>query len=81
MCDSRAAADIGGLSPTERWNQMDCDSAWRDVIAVWKDSHKNKTTFTFTQSISLTLHGPPHARCESLMAKSNCGQSMQCDGF
>lgn len=80
-CDSRAAADIRGLSPSERWEQLDCDDAWADITSVWKDTDRAKSHFSFSESISLTINGPPHADCGSLKDDNNCGQTLQCDGF
>lgn len=80
-CDSQAAADIRHLSPSDRWDQLDCVDAWKDMIDVWKDTDRPDSHFSFTESISLTVNGPPHADCGSLLDKNNCGQTLQCDGF
>lgn len=80
-CDSQAAADIRHLTPAQRWEGMDCDHAWSDIIAVWKDVDRPNSHFSFTESLSLTINGPPHADCGSLKDDNNCGQTLQCDGF
>ncbi|PNY26292.1 Chitinase [Tolypocladium capitatum] len=78
-CADRSVEDMRHLSPSERWNMMDCPDAWKDAIDVWKtyDNGKRK----FTQSISDTLHGPEGADCGILLTSSNCDTTLQCGPF
>ncbi len=50
--NSQAKQDIRGLSPKQRCDGMDCDSAWSDVISVWNERDRDHSSFTFSQSVS-----------------------------
>lgn len=81
-CHSQAAEDDEGLSPKERWDGMDCDSAWNDAIDRWNNNHKgDKSGFSFSESVSKTLNGPAGGHCETLTDMSNCNQNLLCPGF
>ncbi|AEO70565.1 glycoside hydrolase family 18 protein [Thermothielavioides terrestris NRRL 8126] len=75
-CDDPAVQDIS-MPSAERWNRLDGPDAWSDVISVWKDIDKAKG-WTFTASISNTIHGPENADCGTLTDGNNCEQTLQC---
>ncbi|KAL4877049.1 hypothetical protein BJY04DRAFT_231180 [Aspergillus karnatakaensis] len=80
-CTDKAVANPLSMSPSERWERLDAKHAWADVIEVWKAEHRDKSTYTFTASLSSIIKGPPNAQCGTLLESSNCGQTLQCDGF
>uniref|UniRef100_A0A0L0NAP9 chitinase n=1 Tax=Tolypocladium ophioglossoides (strain CBS 100239) TaxID=1163406 RepID=A0A0L0NAP9_TOLOC len=79
-CTDRSVEGIRHLSPSERWNMMDCPDAWKDVIDVWK-TYDRPDNLTFIRSISATLHGPELAGCGDLLPTNYCVQTIQCSPF
>ncbi|WEW59000.1 hypothetical protein PRK78_004468 [Emydomyces testavorans] len=80
-CADRAVADIRNLSPSDRWNMLDCPDAWQDVIDVWKKYDRPKAGSdpnAFVTSIGYTLHGPQLADCGALLG-DHCGQTITCN--
>lgn len=80
QCDSRAAADLLDLSPSERWHQLDCEDAWKDGITFWTDYGRD-AHFSFSQALGLFYNAPALTNCGSLDANNNCAQTLQCTGF
>lgn len=80
-CTDPAVEDIRFLTASQRWNMLDCSSAWMDAVNVWKNYDRSHNALTFTQSISATIHGPQMADCGSLTDFNNCDSTLQCDGF
>ncbi|KAE8404436.1 hypothetical protein BDV37DRAFT_293915 [Aspergillus pseudonomiae] len=80
-CTDRAVADKRGLSPSERWNQIDAPHAWADVIDMWRTFDRSRPKMAFTASISDTLNGPDNAECGTFAATNNCDNTKQCKEF
>lgn len=80
-CTAHAVQDVRTLSPSQRWNMMDCPGAWKDAIRVWETVDRGKTGLKFSQSVMTTINGPEMVDCGSLSIPDNCGQTLQCNGF
>ena len=80
-CDGDAAQNIRDLTPSQRWDQLHCASAWKYAIDVWKNTDRPTHTLIFTASVSKSLNGPPHSFCGSLTENNNCGQTLPCESF
>ena len=80
-CDGQAASDIRGLTPSQRWDKLDCANAWKYAIDVWKHTDRSNHTLKFTQSVSHSLNGPSRTDCGSLTDLNNCGQTLPCESF
>ncbi|KAF2160903.1 glycoside hydrolase family 18 protein, partial [Zasmidium cellare ATCC 36951] len=80
-CTDDAVTNIRGLTPQERWDELDCKDAWTDVISVWQNIDQGHDSLSFTESISDTLHGPENANCSQAGPLSNCEQTQQCSDF
>ncbi|GAB1203521.1 hypothetical protein APSETT445_002156 [Aspergillus pseudonomiae] len=79
-CTDRAVADKRGLSPSERWNQIDAPHAWADAIDVWRTIDRGPG-MKFTTSISDTLKGPENVDCGTFASTNNCDNTKQCKEF
>lgn len=80
-CDGQAASDFRNLSPRERWNELDCVDAWRDVIDIWKQIDRPNSSFAFSESFAFNVHAPPNSDCGMLGDLSNCRDSQGCGEF
>ena len=65
-------------TPSERWKGLDADTAWSDVIRIWRDTDsKRMGRIEFIQSVSSTLNIGAEPNCGSLLA-SNCNEAKEC---
>jgi len=79
-CADPAAADLYDYTPAQRWSGLDAPDAWLDVENVWK-TYDKPLGWTFTKSLSNTLHGPEGANCGTTTTKSNCQNTRTCVEF
>jgi hypothetical protein len=80
-CKDHSVTGILDLTPAERWSQMGCEEAWRDLIKRWRSYHDDqKGNFKFSQYISALIYGPNKANCGEI-GSNNCDQTLQCNGF
>jgi hypothetical protein len=75
-CDDPLVDDLYTFTPTEQWDGLDTDDAWKDVVRVWKDTDSGRH-MTFSQSVSQTLNIGNSPACESLL-KDNCNAATEC---
>lgn len=81
-CTNDAVTGTLLFSPSERWDMLDCDNAWNDVIAVYKEmKSEGSSNMPFSALISQVIHANPNSDCGSLLGTHNCGQTLQCNGF
>ena len=64
-------------TPSERWNGLNADAAWRDVVRIWKDTDSKRPGIKFIQSVSSTLKIGAQSNCGNLLA-SNCNHAAEC---
>jgi hypothetical protein len=71
------------FTPTEKWQKLNADSAWSDIVRIWKDTDsKRQPNVSFTASVGSTIHVGTDADCGNMLSSSNCGQAKDCDkGF
>ena len=65
-------------APSERWEAMDTDSAWREIIYKWLNTDQpNK--MTFTESVQQTLKMGASMGCGTMGSGDNCDGTMSCE--
>jgi hypothetical protein len=64
--------------PTEQWDGLDADAAWKDVIRIWKDTDSKRDGIPFSQSVSTTLKIGAEAGCGTLLETGNCNMALEC---
>jgi hypothetical protein len=71
------------FTPVEKWQKLNADSAWSDIVRIWKDTDsKRKPAVTFMASVGSTIHVGTNADCGEILSTSNCEQAKDCDkGF
>ncbi|KAK8129159.1 chitinase [Apiospora kogelbergensis] len=53
-----------GYTPSQRWERLHADAAWKDVLRIWRDTDRPKK-MTFINSVAATLHSAPaESGCE-----------------
>lgn len=65
-------------SPSRRWQGLNADAAWRDIVRIYKETDKDKN-LRFMASVESTLHMGADTKCGQLTS-SNCVQTRQCSG-
>jgi hypothetical protein len=65
-CTHEMIVDSTYHLPSERWNTLNADAAWADVIRIWQDTDKLRRGMSFMKSVSTTLHMGAEANCGSL---------------
>jgi hypothetical protein len=71
------------FTPVEKWQKLDADGAWSDVVRIWKDTdQKRQPPVNFTASVGSTIHVGTDADCGNMLSTSICEQAKDCDkGF
>lgn len=71
------------FTPVEKWQKLDADGAWSDIVRIWKDTDsKRQPSVSFTASVGSTIHTGTNADCSNILLDSNCVQAKDCDnGF
>lgn len=76
-CSNPAVENALGMAPYERWDELDCDDAWNDILNVWQNHDKAKG-WIFTESVANTIHVQENTDCGTLLDTSNCVQTITC---
>ncbi|KAE8149794.1 hypothetical protein BDV25DRAFT_172654 [Aspergillus avenaceus] len=76
-CTDHAVVDFKVIPPQERWEALDCATAWEDALAVYREIDQD-WNMGFTESISNTFHTRQSMNCSILTPKSNCATSFEC---
>lgn len=76
-CTDPAVVGQLDFTPDQRWRMLDCDSAWRDAVEVWKTYHKPNRV-RFTVSLWDTFHGTQVGHCQTLTDGTNCDHTVLC---
>ncbi|RAH55255.1 chitinase [Aspergillus piperis CBS 112811] len=74
-CSNDNVANLFDFTPSERWKNMDTDTAWRDIIRIWKDTDQPRH-MTFMESVESTTHFKRQA-CNNI--KSSSCNSVGCE--
>ncbi|KGQ05404.1 Killer toxin subunits alpha/beta [Beauveria bassiana D1-5] len=77
-CSDPAVSGVRNLTAAERWEALDCDDAWKDLINVWKTIDRPEGSLSFSESLSATAHGPELSKCGNLLDTSNCNSPLVC---
>ncbi|KAI2940976.1 CAZyme family GH18 [Aspergillus niger] len=54
-CADDNVANLFDFTPSQRWKNMDTDTAWGDIIRIWNDTDSPRHT-TFMESVVSTTH-------------------------
>ena len=59
---------------SDRWQGLDADSAWRDIVRIWqeKDSKDQHITLTFIELVESTTGIGTGANCSTIADGENC---------
>lgn len=79
QCTDPGVTGLVDHMPDERWAALDCDHAWSDSIAAWKNIDEPAGNLTFIESIFNTHHGPQRAECQELIVNSRCTKTILCE--
>ncbi|KAK8062875.1 hypothetical protein PG997_014972 [Apiospora hydei] len=77
-CKDEMIVHNGIHTPYDRWEGVQADAAWADLVRIWKDTD-SKWDHTFMESVETTLKIGADASCGRLL-KDNCQQSRECSG-
>lgn len=69
-CTDPISMDKWDYFPWERWNWLNADAAWDDVVRVWQDTDSKRPGVKFMESVSSTLHIGSKANCGKLVDDS-----------
>jgi hypothetical protein len=78
-CDNPAIANLRDYTSDQRWSALRCSDAWDYAVQTWKNVDKPAGSFSFSQSISLTLHGPQQTNCG--LTDGTCDAYKVCSDF
>jgi hypothetical protein len=79
-CTDLAVTDVLNMSCQLRWSELDTKDAWNDTITNWHTYDRPKG-YSFSFSVSNTLHGPENVDCGGIPPKGNCAQTQVCTAF
>ncbi|RDH36197.1 glycoside hydrolase [Aspergillus welwitschiae] len=54
-CADDNVANLFDFTPSQRWKNMDTDTAWDDIIRIWNETDRERN-LTFMQSVESTTH-------------------------
>lgn len=77
-CTEDVAAHPSRWLPSERWEGLDCGSAWKDAQARWLTCDKPAGNLTFSQSVSQFFKMNEKSKCNDLAAVTNCDPDREC---
>ncbi|KAI0968045.1 glycosyl hydrolases family 18-domain-containing protein [Xylaria arbuscula] len=78
QCTDPAVVGLAQYTPSERWGLLDCDNAWADAVAVWKNIDEPAGNLTFPFSIANTFHVGENSECENLLKNDYCNEITEC---
>lgn len=78
--EDNAVTDVRDLSPTERWDELDCADAYSDALNVWQNYDPKHDRYTFIESMADTFHYPLGAECGQINGQCELQKCSQDDG-
>ncbi|KAF9873540.1 hypothetical protein CkaCkLH20_08999 [Colletotrichum karsti] len=76
-CESQYVTSPYNYDPSVRWKELDAASAWREVVAKWFSTDKDR--MSFSQSVEQTLKAGSNKNCDIIGGPTDdCDGSMSC---
>ncbi|GKZ65110.1 hypothetical protein AnigIFM50267_007274 [Aspergillus niger] len=67
-CADDNVANLFDFTPSQRWKNMDTDTAWDDIVRIWNETDRGRN-LTFMQSVESTTHFKSQA-CGEIQSES-----------
>ncbi|KAK6822971.1 hypothetical protein PG987_014516 [Apiospora arundinis] len=79
QCTLRQVVIESSYTPAERWEALDCKSAWEDTTRVWFGCYDNAkdVDYKFDRAVAEFLHRENGANCNDMSKQTNC-ERMSC---
>jgi GH18 family chitinase/LysM repeat protein len=78
-CDAEVIKNLRSYTSSQRWDALKVKDAWDYAVGIWKKTDRDAKTFTFSQSIWLSLHGPQQTNCN--LIDGTCDSFKTCVEF
>ncbi|KAL2152192.1 hypothetical protein VTH82DRAFT_5376 [Thermothelomyces myriococcoides] len=77
-CEHPAISDLYYYYPWERWEALDADSAWREILVKWFKTDRARGLL-FSESVEQTLKSGPGMNCQTFAKdKDHCDHAITC---